>query len=142
MNLKKIIISASIALIGFTSCFADPMPNKCPNIEVIKYRGLLLGFKDGCSKTYVAAQYDRYGTSAPWAFEIEVIDAKDAPDALNKASERLTTISGNPEPKPIGEGGGWSCEYKIANDQTVYAYSPDTEGDLSQLSKLKRNHKS
>lgn len=133
---KSVLLPAAALLLSSHIAFAIPKPDKCPSVDVIKYRGLLYAQKDCSGTAYVVPQLDRYGTSEAWIFAIENISAADRTEAFTKATALLPTLSGTPQPEEE-ESGTWMCHYSIGEDKEAFAMTLNDDANLINLSAIK-----
>src|SRR5579872_1419992 len=99
-NLKTMAMSMFLAASLIPAAWAAEAPAACPTVDLIQKAGLAVVQEDKDDHLFLAVQINKYNTPATWGFVIGVPSdqATSKGDAMNKAKQALTTLSGNPQP--------------------------------------------
>ena len=138
--MKRFILITLSFLAFSNTTMAVPAPEACPSVESIRavpFAGVLdIGFG------YAAFSINNFATEQEWVFSIAGIFSQSEADAMTKAQESLSTLSGNPEPLGSVDGEYWACLYDLDNQgymaTAVYPVYGFPLKNISGLLKLRK----
>jgi len=124
--MKKMSMSmVSLLIFGCGTGYAmEEGPERCPSASVVKVVSpqMAIEDRDNGKNSYSAFVVDGYGTGFKWNLVISGIKAESSKEALDKATDALSTLSGNPPPFQLGDF--WFCYYAIGKGYKAVAFEP------------------
>jgi hypothetical protein len=119
-NLFALLISSLLTL--SVSATSVGSPTVCPDLELIKARGLSTALYFEPQQQYLIYENSHYSTEHQWLFGISGIEAKSRDLAVAKANQLLHDVYGAPSPKRNSRFKNvWVCDYQIDGNYIVQA---------------------
>lgn len=97
-------------------------PSICPDLELIKARGLSIALYFEPQQNYLIYEQHHYGSEHKWLFGIAGIKAKSRDIAVAKGNQLLHDVYGAPSPKRDPRFTNvWVCDYQIDGNYLAQA---------------------